>query len=113
MRRFCAEMSPIPMSARRRNYWLAPRAKQDLKEILVYTERHWGKLQRGVYRDALRGGCETLGDNPRLGDAKNDLGAGLYSFPVEHHVLYYRINEDVVEIVRILHERMDPARHLP
>jgi len=29
------------------------------------------------------------------------------------HILYYRpIRPDVVEIIRILHERMDPYRHL-
>jgi toxin ParE1/3/4 len=29
------------------------------------------------------------------------------------HVLYYRIaQEGVIEIVRVLHEKMDPSRHL-
>jgi plasmid stabilization system protein ParE len=30
----------------------------------------------------------------------------------EHHVVYYRIQDDVIEIVRILHERANAARHL-
>jgi toxin ParE1/3/4 len=37
-------------------------------------------------------------------------GAGVRK-PV--HVLYYRVaQEGVIEIVRVLHERMDPSRHL-
>jgi toxin ParE1/3/4 len=29
------------------------------------------------------------------------------------HVLYYRVAEEgVIEIVRLLHERMDPSRHV-
>jgi hypothetical protein len=30
---------------------------------------------------------------------------------VEHHVVYYRVHSDVIEIVRILHERFDAARY--
>ena len=33
--------------------------------------------------------------------------------PVERHVLYYRILGDVIEVVRILHERVDPTEHFP
>ncbi|MBA2598677.1 MAG: type II toxin-antitoxin system RelE/ParE family toxin [Chloroflexia bacterium] len=32
--------------------------------------------------------------------------------PVEHHILYYRIGADEIEVVRILHERTDPTRYL-
>jgi toxin ParE1/3/4 len=29
------------------------------------------------------------------------------------HVLYYRaLTPDLIEIVRVLHERMDPSRHM-
>ncbi len=29
------------------------------------------------------------------------------------HVLYYRLGRDgVVEVVRVMHDRMDPGRHL-
>jgi toxin ParE1/3/4 len=42
---------------------------------------------------------------PRTADAPN------VRKPV--HVLYYRVAADgVIEIVRVLHERMDPGRHL-
>lgn len=47
-----------------------------------------------------------------IGKARDDLGAGLRAWPVEHHVIYYRIKSDAIEVVRILHERADAARHL-
>jgi len=28
------------------------------------------------------------------------------------HVIFYRIDGDIVRIVRVLHQRMDPSRHL-
>jgi toxin ParE1/3/4 len=56
-----------------------------------------------------------------------DLSPGIRSFHIRHtrdidakakvrrpvHVLYYRLVEpDLLEIVRVLHERMEPARHI-
>ena len=54
-----------------------------------------------------------------------DLRSGIRSFHVRHarrsegakvrpvHVLYYRVaKEGVIEIIRVLHERMEPGRHL-
>jgi toxin ParE1/3/4 len=47
-----------------------------------------------------------------MGKELDRFSAGYRSLLVEHHLLYYRINDDEVEIMRILHERMDAARHL-
>jgi toxin ParE1/3/4 len=55
---------------------------------------------------------ETLRDHPRMGRERDDPRPGLLSLPVEHHVLYYRLRRDVIEVVRILHERADAARQL-
>jgi toxin ParE1/3/4 len=56
-----------------------------------------------------------------------ELRSGIRSFHVRYarrsaegigvrrpvHVLYYRVvQEEVIEIVRVLHERMEPSRHL-
>ncbi|HSF15992.1 MAG TPA: hypothetical protein VLK65_10615 [Vicinamibacteria bacterium] len=58
---------------------------------------------------------------------RNDLFPGIRSLHLRHarrerlassvrhpvHVIYYRVSEPgVVEIVRVLHERMEPSRHL-
>jgi toxin ParE1/3/4 len=100
------------MSARKPKFSLAPEARQDLSDILVYTDRQWGRRQRGVYKAKLRRGFVALRDNPHLGLAREDLRPGLRALSVEHHVLYYRIIDGTIEIVRILHERADAARHL-
>jgi toxin ParE1/3/4 len=99
------------MSSRRRTYLLAPEARHDLADILVYSERLWGHRQRGIYRAALRRGFETVRDNPGIGIARDEIEPGMRAHAVEHHVLYDRLNDEVVEIARILHERMDAGRH--
>ena len=56
---------------------------------------------------------------------RDDLRPGTRSFHMRHahgvvarvaspvHVVFYRVEaSDIVEIVRVLHERMDPARHV-
>jgi toxin ParE1/3/4 len=64
-----------------------------------------------AYEAAIDHAYDILRDYPRIGKKRDDLRPNLLSFPVEHHVLFYRIKGDVIEIVRIHHERADAARH--
>ena len=41
-----------------------------------------------------------------------ELMPGLRSALVHPYMIFYRINDNHVEIVRVLHERMEPSRHL-
>jgi toxin ParE1/3/4 len=79
--------------------------------VRVYGLKQWGERQADNYHAALTRGFELLRDNPQIGVAKDDLSRGLRAFPVEHHVLYYRIKGEEIEISRVLHERADAARH--
>jgi toxin ParE1/3/4 len=100
------------MSVPRRPVRLAPDAQRDYDDILLYTFTTWGEPQMQEYRAALDQALARLGDYPEMGKGLDRLLAGYRSLLVEHHLLYYRINDDEVEIVRILHERMDADRHL-
>lgn len=53
-----------------------------------------------------------LGDHPEMGPRRDHLAPGYRSIRVERHVLYYRIEDNEIEIIRILDERMGAARHL-
>lgn len=58
-------------------------------------------------RNDLLPGIRSL----HLRHARRERRAGSVRQPV--HVIYYRVSEPgVVEIVRVLHERMEPSRHL-
>jgi plasmid stabilization system protein ParE len=37
---------------------------------------------------------------------------GLRSFPVRQHIIFYRVGPQTVSVLRVLHSRMDTARHL-
>jgi toxin ParE1/3/4 len=58
-------------------------------------------------REELRPGIRSF----HLRHARSTDQAGRVRRPV--HVLYYRaVTPDLIEIVRVLHERMEPSRHL-
>lgn len=44
---------------------------------------------------------------------RDALFAGLLSFPYLSHILYYVEQPHGITIIRVLHKRMDPERHLP
>ena len=60
---------------------------------------------RMVYRIRVR--FEMLGRQPLLGEACEDLQPGLRSFPVRPYVIDYRVLNDEVSIVRVLHGARD------
>ena len=100
------------MSAPRLGLVLTKRAQRDVRAIQLYTLRQWGAEQAIAYEAAIDQALETLRDRPRLGRVRDELRPGLLSYPAEHHVIYYRLKPDVVEVVRVLHERADAARQL-
>ena len=55
---------------------------------------------------------EVLRNSPGAGKPRDEIDAGLRSLPVRRHVIFYREKKTIIEIVRILHDEMDPDRHL-
>lgn len=98
------------MSARRLRLELAPRAQRDLLGIRLYTVERWGEDQADSYLAALNKGFETLRDHPRIGDSRDDLRSELRSFPVEQHLVLYRIGGEAIYDLRIVHGRQDLGR---
>jgi toxin ParE1/3/4 len=100
------------MSSRKRTVSLSPDARIDFTDILLYTRQEWGEEQRDRYEAALVHAMANLADYPDLGERRPGLFSGCHAHVVGRHVLYYRITDDTIEVVRILHERADPTRHL-
>ena len=87
-------------------------AENDLFEIGVYTWSEWGEQQFAKYMALLRETCEDI--IPR----KHRFARGVPKRPellrwrCERHVIYFRKVADGFEIVRILHDRVLPSKHL-
>ena len=91
---------------------IAPAAKTDLKEIYHYGLRKWGQAQSNSYLENLKDHFWSLTEQPLLGVERPELLPGARSLPIKSHTLFYRFTTNTVEIIRVLHGRQDPQRHL-
>ena len=83
-------------------------ARADLKGIANYTEQTWSREQRNSYLTELDHVFHRLAENPELGKACDFIRSGYRVFPVGGHLVFYKIGSGtVVEIIRVLHKRMD------
>src|SRR5699024_8481187 len=87
-------------------------AQQDLIEIRRYTTQVWGQAQSRKYLQDLRSTLELLAEFPGQGILREDVGEGVRSFPYSSHMLYYRMESEVVVVFAVLHQRMLPAAHI-
>lgn len=110
------------MSAQNWQARLSAAAERDFASILEWTNERYGPRQARFYRDALEEGIRALRNGPDVPGAKrrDDIIAGIWSLHIARnrrhgrHFLLYRVTgESTIEIVRILHDSMDIARHLP
>lgn len=93
-------------------YVLSPRAQADLSEIWDYTARRWGAGQAETYVRQLQRHIETVAAQPTMGRACPEVRAGYHRYPSGAHVLFYRLIDGGIDVIRVLHGRMDFTRHL-
>lgn len=92
---------------------LTTKAKADLKSIAIYTQRKWGKEQRRIYIRQFDDTFHMLSENPKPGTECNYIKIGYRKFPVTSHIVFYRgTNDTNIEIVRILHKKIDARERL-
>lgn len=92
---------------------LTDEAKQDLLGIRKYTQAKWGSLQTKTYLGELRNTLKRLQEQPLIGtDQSADLGPGVFGFPYVSHMIYYRLRENDLIVLAVLHQSMVPSLHL-
>ncbi|MFV0459433.1 MAG: type II toxin-antitoxin system RelE/ParE family toxin [Actinomycetales bacterium] len=93
-------------------YRLTPAAQRDLSSIWDYTCEHWDENQAETYVHEVRNAIERIAEVPDRGQAVDELRAGYRRYAIGRHVIYFIVRRDGVDVIRILHQRMDPTRHL-
>lgn len=104
-------------------------AEADLGRILAVSEARWGIEARRRYAAILAAAMRKAATDPEgaVTRDRTDLAPRVRSIHLRHargddpaakvkapvHIVYYRaVRPDLIEIVRILHERMEPSRHV-
>lgn len=87
-------------------------AKQDLRSIGRYTQLTWGREQRNLYLGKIDACFHLLAQEQQRGKSCDDVRSGYRKYHVGRHLIFYRQSTEGVEIVRVLHDRMDIEAHL-
>ena len=94
-------------------YLLSPAAQADLERIWDYTYERWNADQAEEYLRELQRAIERAAANRRIGRACDEIRPGYRKLAAGSHMLFYRVTaEDDIDIVRVLHHRVDVDRHL-
>ena len=89
-------------------YSLTKKAVYDLKQIWNYTYDNWSEKQADKYVNQLLNRCLQISKKPLQDRKYENLYPGLKGSKVNKHIIFYRkIEEEQIEVIRILHERMD------
>jgi toxin ParE1/3/4 len=91
---------------------VTPAALRDLEGIWSYTAQQWGEVQAARYLDGLNTCFEAIATSPLSAPSCEHIRPGYRRQRVARHTVYYRVEDAMVVIVRVLHERMDVLRHL-
>ena len=94
-------------------YKLTNKAVEDLSKIWDYTFEVWSEKQADKYYDGLISNCEEIAENRDLGKNYKGISKQLLGMKANRHIIFYRtLDNNYVEITRILHERMDLKKRI-
>lgn len=91
------------------NYKISIEAKNDIEKIWLYTFENWSIEQADRYFDLILDEIEYIAENPNSGKNISDMRKGYFRTQIKSHFIFYKVNEKQyeVEIIRVLHQRMD------
>lgn len=88
---------------------LSDRAKDDLRRIISFTKKTWGKRVAEEFADGLEALLERLAAFPEMGRARQEIGRDIRSFPFRSHIVFYRVLGEALEVAHVRHgARRDP-----
>jgi toxin ParE1/3/4 len=94
------------------NYKISIKASEDIENIWLYTYKNWSLEQADRYVDLIFDEIEYLSANPKSGKNLSHIRKNYYNSKIKSHIIFYRIAEKGIEIIRVLHQRMDSEDRL-
>jgi toxin ParE1/3/4 len=100
-------------------------AGDDLETILATSLERWGEQGRDRYAALLTAALKALARAPLAPTTRErpELAPDVRSFHIRHlrgrkgvhapvHVIYYVATDSGIDVLRVLHERMEPTQHV-
>jgi toxin ParE1/3/4 len=88
-------------------FQLSKKAEQDLKEIYQYGYRQHGERQADRYIYKLEKAFYFLAENPLICPERVEFVPPVRIHHHDKHLLVYIYENNIILIIRLLHERMD------
>jgi len=89
------------------SFVITKKAIADLEEIWQYTVDSWSVAQAERYYTLIFDEIDYICKNPSTGKSMEHIRRGYRSSKVKSHLIFYRVEMETIEIIRILHEKMD------
>ncbi len=96
------------------NFIISEEAKSDIEKIWLFTFENWSIEQADRYYDLIMNEIEYITKNPSSGKDFSAIRKGYFRTRIKSHFIFYKVNlkQNQLEIIRILHQRMDIENRL-
>lgn len=95
-----------------KTYRLHPKAIEDLESIYLYSTREFGIKRTEDYILAIDTSFQHLADDPLISRKCDYVRQGLRAFNIGSHVIFFKMTNYGIAVIRVLHQSMDLSRHL-
>ena len=93
-------------------YVISKKAIADLDDLWRYTVEKWSVDQANRYYNLIFEEIGYICKKPHSGKSIDDIRKGYRMAKVKSHLIFYKVANDTVEIIRVLHQRMDIENRL-
>ncbi len=89
-------------------YFISEKANQDIEKIWLYTFENWSLEQADRYYNLILDEIEFISENFESGKSVDYIKNGYRASIVKSHIIFYKKSKrNIVEIIRVLHQKMD------
>lgn len=89
-------------------YIISERANIDIEKIWLYTYENWALVQADRYYNLILDEIEFIAENFESGKPVDYIKKGYRTSLVKSHIIFYKKSKsNIVEIIRVLHQKMD------
>jgi toxin ParE1/3/4 len=100
------------MKAENRSVRLSPLAEYDLETIWTYTASKWSVEQADRYVQKVFAALQALSRGDCVGRSAAGIRLGYLKYAVGRHFLFFKLTATHLDVIRILHQRMDIEAHI-
>ncbi|NDV58729.1 type II toxin-antitoxin system RelE/ParE family toxin [Bacteroides sp. 519] len=93
-------------------YSISEEALKDIDNIWLYTVENWSVEQADRYYNLILNEIEYISENFESGRSFEHIRKGYRYSKVKSHLIFYKKSSEGVEIIRVLHQKMDIVNRL-